>query len=275
MMNRHRFLVSYLMLIVVAMLLTACHSKVTHHSVHPVTLLNSVRTSPRAWLALSGTNPKLTDQSQLTGLFAIQGKQATTYMLPETHPIRLGHVTTYSTQQLITWARTQDQRTYNESVRVQQARLTTKINHLQQRIQQLQAQSNSITALQAITELKQERQVTKVIRDNPQRYFEPTSYPLSATLTITHHHVTGETFTLKAFPVMTIQYGDANLITTSPQLLTSRIYNHCVGPVTINGQVYVGYRARTENVYHWLLTPVAGENYRTRFDYQVTNRTDG
>lgn len=275
-MNRHRSLVSYLTLIVVVLLLTACHSKVTHHSVQPVTLLNSVRTSPRVWLALSGTDSKLTDQSQLTGLFAIQGKQATTYMLPAIHPIRLDHVTTYSTQQLITWARVQDHRTYNEGVRVQQAHLTTKINHLQQRIEQLQTQSNSTTALQVITELKQERQVAKVIRDNPQRYFAPTSYPLTATLIVDHHQrVIGETFSLKAFPVTTIQYGDANLITTSPQLLTSRDYNHCVRPVTIHGQVYVGYRARTEGVYHWLLTPVVSENYRTHFDDQVTNRTGG
>lgn len=251
-----------LLLISLTLLLGGCHAdKPTPTSAaQSITLMHSGKVHPQVWFALSGNQRHLTAQTKLTGMYVIHRQRATTYMLSTTHPYSLNQIPDDTTQQLIAWGKRQDYLTYNEGIHAQQAYWATKSHHLKQQLRQSTTDS-----------LQQELRLAQVIHDNPQRYTAPAHYSLTATVMIDRHHrVTGEAFSLQAFPVMTVQYGDATLITANPQLLSNRVYTHLIGPISLDGHPYVGYRAITDGVSHWLVTRVPNQRYRIRFDNRPT-----
>lgn len=257
--------------------LSACRQANQTTPVPKVSLVASGQThQPRIWYGITGQSAQPKPTTKPAYLVVVQNRTAITYMLPTgKQALTMKRFNQLSTNRVIDLARVKDHQAYTQGVRSQQATLTGRIKGIQSQIDALNATAKQRALLSyeanKLTDLKQYLKLNQVIRNNPQRYTTPTPYQLTASLTMDKKQTTGENFNLKTFPVDTVQYGDANVITTDPQNLGTTPFTKRLTPVKVANHYYAGYQTADRASSVQLLTRVKDAHYRIVFDGAKVN----
>lgn len=257
--------------------LSACRQANQTTPAPKVSLVASGQTQqPRVWYGITGQAAQPKPTTKPAYLVVVQNRTATTYMLPTgKQALTMKRFDQLSTNRAIDLARTKDRQAYTQGVKSQQATLTSRIKGTQSQIDALNATAKQRALLSyetnKLTDLKQYLKLNQVIRNNPQLYTTPTPYQLTASLTTDKKQTTGETFNLKTFPVDTVQYGDANVITTDPQSLGTTPFTKRLTPVKVANHYYAGYQTDDRASSVQLLTRVKDAHYRIAFDGAKVN----
>ncbi|MFC6253725.1 hypothetical protein ACFP1H_03895 [Secundilactobacillus hailunensis] len=244
------------------LLLTACgNQKVQTQPVTKLALVKSGQTArPRIWYHVSQAQNQVTANSAVNGIFVLQKGKATTYMLPTgKQPISLKQLAKMSTAEQIRWAKNKDQEAFHTGVTAQQAQTANNIAGIKSDLKQLRRTNGEPSQIKA---LQQYLKINQAIHDNPSSYAAPIAYPLTA---VSQAH--SEQFGLKLYPVKTVQYGDANIITASELSLSNYNFNHRIQPDKIAGHYYGGYSSAINAHHYFMLTRVT-KHTRIVYDRQ-------
>lgn len=261
---RFKPLLFSLLILFTGLFLTACGNKQTQvQPSHKLALVKSGQSSkPRVWYHFAQSHTQVTNKDAVSALFVLRNGQATTYMLPtRKHRVTLSDLAQMSTAEQIKWAKKQDRTAFRSGVAAQQNRVADTITGIKADLKRLQKSKSDPSQIKA---LQQYLKINEAIHNNPSKYTKPVSYPLTAT-----EQAHGEQFGLKLYPVKTVQYGDANIITANELPLTNYSFNKRIQPRRIGYHYYGGYRS-TVNANHYLILTRVTKHTRIIYDHQKT-----